>query len=222
MSSRALRRPSPGAVSEGLKQSIVAHYERALERFGPTARGMDWKDEASQRLRFSVLCDVCDLAGKSLLEVGAGAGHLVDFLAQRGIDADYTGIDLSEAMVAAARRRHPGARFERRDLLADEPPAVYDVVLCSGLFHVKLDHREGEWRDFVRATLRRMYQSCRLAIAFNAMSDAVDFRNEDLYYAEVGEMLDFCRSELSRFIGLRHDYPLHEYTVYVYREPRAD
>ena len=53
------------------------------------------------------------------------------------------------------------------------------------------------------------------------MSDRVDWRSPPLYHAPAGEVLDFCRAELSPWVVLRHDYPLHEYSVYVYREPRA-
>ena len=90
---------------------VVAHYEQQLARHGATAQGMDWKDDASQRLRFAVLCDVADLAGRSVHDVGAGAGHLLDYLQEQGIAADYSGSDASRAMVAAARGRHPDVSF---------------------------------------------------------------------------------------------------------------
>jgi len=181
---------------------------------------MDWKDEESQRLRFSVLCDVCDLRGRQVHEVGAGVGHLHDYLRERGIDAEYSGSDASAVMVDAARRRLPGVSFVRRDVREETPGETWDVVLGSGLFHVSLGRPEAEWRDFVHAALRCMYASCRGAIAFNLMSDRVDFRNPKLHYADAGAVLDFCRDELSRFVVLRHDYPLHEFTIYVYRDPK--
>jgi SAM-dependent methyltransferase len=216
---------TPGAAGSGvppeLKQAVVRHYEAQLRRFGPTPEGMDWKDAASQRLRFQILCEVCDLRGRSLHEIGCGAGHLLDYLRENGIAADYSGSDLSPAMVEAARRLHPGARFEQRDLLLEEPEPSYDVVVCSGLFHVSLGHAEPPWRRFVEETLRRMWSLCRVAIAFNRITDRVDWRVPTLHYSSPGETLDFCRRELGRFVTLRHDYPLHEYTVYVYREPHV-
>ena len=217
MKPTALRNPDPGVVSPQLKQALVEYYEKQLQRYGPTAQGMDWKDEASQRLRFEVLCGVCDLNGKSVHEIGAGAGHLHDFMRERGIAARYSGSDLSAEMVDVARRLHPDISFERTDILLDESPATHDVVLCSGLFHVKLDHSEREWSAFLRQTLRRMYEMSRSAIAFNLMSEQVDFRAPQLFYADAGEMLDFCRRELSPFVALRDGYPLYEFTIYVYR-----
>lgn len=205
-------------VSEALKRAVVEHYEASLRRFGPTARGMDWKDEASQELRFEVLCDGLERSRLSIAEVGCGAGHLVDFLRRRGIRGSYAGYDLSPAMVEAARARHPGVVFACHDLLHEPLPERYDLVLCSGVFHVKLDRSEEEWRSFVRAMIRRMYQSCRRSIAFNLMSDQVDYRNPDLFYSSAAETLSFCQRELSRNVRLCHDYPLYEYTVHVHRE----
>lgn len=205
-------------VHEALRQRVVEHYEDQLARFGPTARGMDWKDAESQDLRFRVLCEVRDLDGLSLHDVGAGAGHLLDHLGASGVKLDYTGSDLSSAMVESARDLHPGGRFERLDLLSDPIEERWDVVVCSGLFFVKLGHSEAEWQNFVHVMLRRMWSLCRVALAFNLMSDRVDWRVDRLYYARAGEILDFCRAELSRWVVLRHDYPLHEYTVYVYRD----
>ena len=208
--------PAPG-VSQAHRQLVVAHYERQLQRHGPTAMGMDWKDERSQELRFEMLCAVGELDGKSVHEIGAGAGHLCDFLRSRGIAADYSGSDLSADMVEVARRLHPDISFEQRDVLGEAAPGSYDFLLCSGLFHVKLDSGDADWRSFVKSAVRRMYEMCRESIAFNMMSDQVDYRSELLYYSNPREMLDFCRRELSRSVVLRDDYPLHEYTIYVDR-----
>ncbi len=200
-------------------EPVVAHYESRLAAHGPTARGMDWKDEASQELRFAVLCDVADLGGKRVHEVGAGAGHLADFLHARGVACTYSGSDRSEAMLRAARARHPQVTFTPADVAAGLSGGPWDVVLCSGVFHVKLDASDAAWAAFVRAGIRHMWDACREAIAFNLVSDQVDYRTPQLWYAPAAGMLDFCRRELSRWVVLRHDYPLHEYTVYVYRQP---
>jgi hypothetical protein len=50
------------------------------------------------------------------------------------------------------------------------------------------------------------------------MSDRVDFRAANLFYSDPEQMLAWCRRELGPHAVLRHDYGLHEYTVYVYRE----
>lgn len=203
--------------SSSLKQSVVSHYESRLREHGATARGMDWKDEESQRLRFAVLCDVAELSGRSVYEVGCGAAHLCAYLRQEHSTAVYAGCDLSIEMVEAARRSHPDADLEVRDILLDPSSQRYDLVVCSGVFHVKLATTDSDWRHYMFDVIRQMYAMCDVAIAFNLMTDQVDYRAEGLFYAHPGEVLDFCRKELSRHVALRHDYPLYEFTTYVYR-----
>lgn len=210
--------PDEHCERDALKRSVVAHYEARLREHGPGARGMDWKDERSQRLRFEMLLEGHELAGRSLHDVGCGSGELCTYLRERGQEVDYRGSDLSEEMIRAARARHPGVPFERADLLADEL-APADVLVTSGLFHVKLAASDEAWGAFVRDMLRRMFALARHAIAFNLMSDQVDFRVPKLYYTSPAETLAFCQRELSRHVRLRHDYPLHEYTVHVRRAP---
>jgi len=61
-------------------------------------------------------------AGGPVVEVGCGPGHVTAYLADGGGDA--TGIDLSPAMVAEARRRFPGRSFEVGDLRRLTRPAT--------------------------------------------------------------------------------------------------
>ncbi len=201
----------------GIEQAVVAHYERRLAEYGPNARGMDWKDEHSQQLRFEILCAVCDLEGLCLCEIGCGAGHLLDYLEERGVRTAYRGVDLSPAMIAAARGRHPEGAFECSDILSETlEPA--DVVMCSGAFHVKLGASDDAWWDYLKRCLRRMYGASRVALSFNLMSDRVDFRDENLFYANPDEVLEFCRRELGGRVEVRDDYRLYEFTTYVYRD----
>lgn len=202
------------------QRATLEHYEACLEQFGPTAKGMNWRDEASQRLRFKVLSEVGDLRGRSVHEVGAGAGHFSAFLTQGGYEARYSGSDISEKMVAAARSLNPGVQFECSDIMKNDALGIYDFVVSSGLFHVKLQACDDAWQRFTRQMLERMYRLCRIGIAFNLITDRVDFRNLDLAYFSPEQTLDFCLENLSQYASIRHDYPLYEFTVYVYRNAR--
>jgi uncharacterized protein len=61
-------------------------------------------------------------AGHPVVEVGSGPGHVTAYLASGGADA--MGIDLSPEMVAEARRRFPGGRYQVGDLRQLSRPAT--------------------------------------------------------------------------------------------------
>ncbi len=65
---------------------------------------------------------VAHAAAHPVVEVGSGPGHVTAYLARSGAAA--TGIDLSPAMVAEARRRFPGVSFEVGDLRRLSRPAT--------------------------------------------------------------------------------------------------
>jgi SAM-dependent methyltransferase len=76
----------------------------------------------------------------SFLDLGCGAGGYADLLERYAPGRfTYTGADYSEEVLAVARARAPGRRYERRDLY--EPGAVdgFDVVFVSALVDVLPD-----------------------------------------------------------------------------------
>jgi SAM-dependent methyltransferase len=98
------------------------------ELWGAAVR--DWVEVAeplSRPLHEATLAALAPLAGVRLLDVGCGAGLALRLAADAG--AEITGLDVAEPMVAAARRRLPGADLRVGDLaalpFADE---TFDVV----------------------------------------------------------------------------------------------
>jgi SAM-dependent methyltransferase len=108
-------------------------------------------------------------AGSSVLEIGSGSGDLLAALEpSRGV-----GVDVSPAMVAAARERHPGLRFEvaageELDLgetfdyivLSDLLPYVHDLL---ALFHRVAAHSHPATRVIVSSYSRAWRPVIRLA-----------------------------------------------------------
>ena len=41
----------------------------------------------------------------------------------------------------------------------------------------------------------------------------------ELYYSDPSAIFDHCKQNLSKFVALRHDYALWEFTIFVQREP---
>jgi demethylmenaquinone methyltransferase / 2-methoxy-6-polyprenyl-1,4-benzoquinol methylase len=68
------------------------------------------------------------------IDVGTGTGEGALALARRFPDADVVGVDLSEGMLAQARRKAPDLRFERADASQlPFPDASFDVVAHANM-----------------------------------------------------------------------------------------
>ncbi len=203
-----------------LKQNIIEYYQSRLAEHGDSAQGVDYNGQKSQYQRFEILAAIAPLTGKNLLDVACGLGHFYDYLLEtENRPAAYKGVDIAPEMIRMAQQRHPALHFAVEDLLALPAPVepIFDYVICCGLFHLRAGNSENEWKEFSEAMILRMYQFARYGMAFNMMTDQVDYKIDRLYYADPAHYLNFSRHNLSRYVCLRHDYPLYEFTCYVYR-----
>ena len=196
----------------------VRIYSGLVQKYGCDVRALDWGSRESQQLRFSVLAQVGNLDGASVLDVGCGLGDFFEWTRNSGLVLDYTGIDLTPSMIELARQRFPRARFEVADLLSYAPTATdgLDFVVESGIF----TFRKQDAFDYLRATVTRMFDLCSRAVAFNCLSAWAPGQDAGEFYADPLKTTEFCRS-LTPWVVLRHDYHARDFTVYMYRDRAA-
>jgi SAM-dependent methyltransferase len=152
----------------------------------------------------------------SVNDYGCGYGALVDYLRSRNLSFQYTGYDLSAAMIAQAEKNHRGDSNCR--FVADNAqlfPADYTVA--SGIFNVKLDTPEKEWTDYMTQSIKKMAELSIQGFGFNILSiySHREHRRADLFYADPLYWFHYCKENLSPFVALFHDYPLYEFTLWV-------
>ncbi|SDF47332.1 class I SAM-dependent methyltransferase [Pseudonocardia oroxyli] len=83
------------------------------------------------------------------VEVGSGPGAITDLLAGRGLDV--TGIELSPAMVAQARRTYPDRAYEVGDMRALAATDLAGLVAWYSLIHIAPEERAAVVAGFARA-----------------------------------------------------------------------
>lgn len=135
--------------------------------------------------------------GGPVVDVGCGPGRITGHLGSMGLDV--SGIDLSPAMVAEARRRHPDLDFRVGTLtaleLADE--AAAGVVAWYSIIHTPPELLPG-----VFAELRRVLRpDGLLLLAFQ--SGDVTVRIEEAYGHEVS--CDAHRLDPDRIVAMLAD-----------------
>jgi SAM-dependent methyltransferase len=141
--------------------------------------------------------DALGLRKVSLLEIGCGSGYYSEVLAQLpATKVTYTGIDYSPVMVARARRRYPGCRFEKMDatnLVFDD--GSFDIAFNG----VSLMHTP-EWRKAVRESRRISRRACIFHSVPVFRSRATAHIRKYAYGSPVVEIV-FNRAELLACFG---------------------
>ena len=200
--------------------AVERYYTSKLTEYGATAQGVDWNGEASQHKRFEQLLRIVSPGDAfSLNDLGCGYGALLAFLPQLQADFRYTGIDVSDAMVAEARRLH-GADARARFYCAGRFDEPADYTVASGIFNVRPAIAADEWEAHIEATLAHMDWVSRKGFAFNCLtkySDPEKMR-PDLHYTDPCKWFDHCERTYARAVALLHDYGLYEFTIIVRKE----
>ncbi|QNL20593.1 class I SAM-dependent methyltransferase [Hyphobacterium sp. CCMP332] len=201
-------------------KTLKEHYEKKLKEHGPTARGMDWPNPEDLDSRFKVLTSIIAEKNVTLLDLGCGAGLLIDFMKRNQLDdITYFGSDISEKMISAAKEKYTDNEFEVRDIL-DQPyeQGQFDYVIMNGVLTEKREMSQAQMIDFAQNIIQSAFKSCRKGLAFNVMSTHVDWKREDLFHWELDEVVSFLVAKCSRHIRILMDYGLYEYTVHIRKE----
>lgn len=129
------------------KELIHQHYEPLVRPGASNHQMLDWGSRDAQFTRFRVLAERMKEEGlfdtitpPSLLDVGCGITDLKTFFDTEQLDVDYTGVDITPAILEQARTKHPDRKIIQADVFKASPfpPAAFDVVFCSGTLNLKL------------------------------------------------------------------------------------
>jgi len=115
------------SLEKGLYGEMAKYYDQIYH----------WKDYRSEVIKInSLIKRYKRSSGKSLLDVACGTGKHISYLRK---NFDCVGVDVSNQMLAVARRNVRGVRFARGDMVDFDLGTQFDVVLClfSSIGHLK-------------------------------------------------------------------------------------
>lgn len=118
----------------------------------------DWMDaqRAPSELRQAILAYAQQ--AKIVVEIGCGAGHFMEALAQTGWDGHFCGYDFSPAAIEVAHRRKAEHRVRgllvQGDFMSKQIPRAGLVVACGVLQH------QPEWLPMVKRCLEVAPRVC--------------------------------------------------------------
>lgn len=196
-------------------------YGNALSEHQIDSKSVGWKDRASQYLRFQKLFYVLNEQHLDqpliISDYGAGYGEMFNFLKEKCKVARYDAYEINASMRDMGKSYLNDERvnyFDSSKMLCES-----DYTFVSGTFNLRMENDNDSWKTFIKETITHLFENSRKGIAFNCLSSYVDWKQENLFYADPKEFFDFCKSNLSKQVALLHDYPLYEWTICLTRNP---
>lgn len=208
-------------MNEKILKAVDDYYTEKLNKFGVTPQGVDWNSYESQGLRFEMLSEFIDFKNKfSILDYGCGFGAMYEYYKNKvGLDFSYNGFDISNSMINEAKKKYKDITnvnwFNKLDTNLS-----YDYVVASGIFNVKQEVSDDSWLDYIFKTLSQINQISIKGFSFNLLTKYSDkeYMKDYLYYADPLVIFDYCKKNFSKYVSLKHDYPLYEFTIIVRKD----
>jgi SAM-dependent methyltransferase len=175
-----------------------------------------WLDgRQNQSKRYQALLDIGVQEGDSILDLGCGLGHMVEYLEKIGLNVRYTGIDTNKRIIQQANQFREatyiyGTIFDIQD--------GYDWGLVSGIFNLEFPFSE------MLETINELLLKANKGVAFNLLSKVVErFRPTN----SVGGTVNYNRkyeryaseeiiSHFNGDVSIVEDYGVeNDFTIYI-------
>lgn len=199
---------------------IALIYEHRFKEYGPKPEGVFWNGKSGYELRLSILARLFaheEGSGVTVNDLGCGYGAFFNHIKNSPYmtEGRYVGYDISKELVESAAT------------YTDDPRAVFAVSLIAtgwadysfacGTFNLKDTLKEGDWTEYVKASVTHLWSKTRKGMAFNLLSQRTKKYLDGLYYADTEDIAAFCAERLSSDVEVIDDYALEEFTVFVRR-----
>ncbi len=194
------------------KYKIIENYRKLFLEYheGPAVGQLS---NEGQLFRFRKLCEIANLKGRKVLEIGCGIGDFYPFLMNKFTDVHYTGIDIVPELIDYAKKKYPEAFFHCIDLLENIFKDRFEYVFISGVFNNEINNAT----QFLFSMISIAYELCENGLAFNFTSNYVNRYDNGMAYHDPVAVLSFCLENLSKRVFLYHHYERCDVAVFVYR-----
>jgi len=206
-------------------KTISEFFAKNLVQHGPNSNlSVVWSSRENQLIRFQALCEIANLDNTSILDVGSGLSDLYFYLKNtQNKNIRYTGVEISSNHVIEAKKKYPEIEIINADFLYHNFDKTYDYVIASGSFNIEMPDHD----SYLKTVINKMYQLANLGVAFNLPSSYSYLVQENyqfesgikIKYVDPKTTFDYCKS-LTPYVTLRHDYFVHDFTIYMYRTPK--
>ena len=180
-------------------------YSSAIEKYGVTAKGVNWHSKESQKLRFEIILEMLpqDLSSYTIADAGCGFGDLYLFMQKKKREPiEYIGIDSLEEMYAIALN-NTGCEIVLANICTDLLPSA-DFYVCSGAMNVL---ESFETHLFVR----NCFSSCRVGFIFNVLHG--EKKSQTYNYMTTAEIEQLAKDLGVKKTLFRDDYMDDDITV---------
>ncbi|HBG93073.1 MAG: hypothetical protein A2X54_01160 [Nitrospirae bacterium GWF2_44_13] len=182
------------------KEYIIDFFSKKLSLFGDAPASVGWT-AAGQRLRYECILSLLPLQGNSILDFGCGKGDFYGFIGQKGIEAEYTGIDINKRLIEVAAGNYPEGKFLALDIDSEELTETFDYIIVCGVFNLNIQ----SVKESVETIIKKLFCHTDKTLLFNCLSAHSKTKDTNLVYFDPLEALSTA-FKITKSVNLYHSH----------------
>ena len=201
---------------------ISQEYQRNFAQYGCTPKGVHWRNQESQLLRFELLLQIIKPEHRkesfSLFDFGCGYGALFEFIKNKAImrNSSYIGYEANPTIYRMALKNIRDARVQF--IQKNEPTTISDYGLISGTFNLKMNATNPFWWQYIQKMLTKCWNHTTHGLAFNLLDyHKSQAPHHKLFYCDPKQVIQFCRTNLTETVYWKEDSRLPDIHFYLYK-----
>jgi SAM-dependent methyltransferase len=196
------------------KERIIRRYDERLEKYGATIDALASGNIERHNIRFKISTEVGIETNDTVLDLGCGFADYYQYLADQNLKVIYTGYDINPSLIEKAIERFPKLDLQTKDILQDDFP-IFDYIVSSSCFNLPLTEQDNY--EFIEEIFEKCYEHAKKGVAIDFNSTYVDFKSNEGYHYDPERVFGIAKKFTKR-VALRHDYPLFEFAIYMYKD----
>ena len=185
-----------------LEAEINSEYSRRFEKFGPTAKGVFWASTARQEKRFDLILEEIQKISRNhfvleIADIGCGYGSFVDYLNKHVTQNrfNYEGFDINPDFIEHCRSKFTEKNL--RFIIGSRPSSKKHFITMSGTYNLATTTNVSLWEQYLFSCLSECWAYTKTAMIFNLQtSKKSKISSQNIYYANISDIIDFCVSKL--------------------------
>lgn len=180
-------------------------YSRAINKYGQTAKGLNWNSKKNQELRFEMILKFLPktLNSFKLCDAGCGFGDFYHYLKRSGnLPKSYIGIDSLEEMHSIASK-NTSQNILQLDITKNQTPKA-DYYVSSGALSVLTQFETYQF-------IQNCYKSSKYGFIFNALHG--DKQSQTYNYLSLQTIQKIAKDLKVKKLHYKNNYMQNDITV---------